>query len=297
MALLLASLVFAFVGGLIALAMPCCFSVLLPSYFASAFKRRSAILGMTLVFAAGIAAIILPITLLANELGQFIQSRHEVFFVAGGFLMVLLGLLSFWGKSIIPQIRLPVNLQRSDAAGVFTLGVFSGIATSCCAPVLAGIIVLSALSASTASTLLVGLFYVAGMVAPLLAAGLLWDRSGGRSKKLLMGKLLRFRLLGRPVAIHSSNLVAGIMFILMGVATIILGLTGTMIAAPGADAIGVYQLQFENALDTWASTILGAIILWGLVALLVVSAFILIPRGLRRKATAAEEPPEDAPHD
>ena len=41
--LLLAYVIAAFVAGVIALAMPCCFSVLLPAYFSRVSKRRAAL--------------------------------------------------------------------------------------------------------------------------------------------------------------------------------------------------------------------------------------------------------------
>lgn len=59
--LLLAYMIIAFVAGVVALAMPCCFSVLLPSYFAQSFKQKARLIGMTLIFSLGIATIMLPL--------------------------------------------------------------------------------------------------------------------------------------------------------------------------------------------------------------------------------------------
>ncbi|MFA5860064.1 MAG: cytochrome c biogenesis protein CcdA [Candidatus Thermoplasmatota archaeon] len=286
MSFLVVSVIVAFVAGIVALAMPCCFSVLLPSYFASAFRKRTAVLSMTLVFAGGIAAVILPVTLLANAVGGFLRERHSVLFVAGGFFMVLLGLVSLWGKSIMPQLRLPIDLKRTNAAGVFTMGVFSGVATSCCAPVLAGIIVLSALSTSVLATMLIGVAYVAGMVVPLLAAALLWDRSATRKDSILSGKLLRFRLAGKPVEIHSSNLIAGIMFTLMGAFTIVLGLTDTMIPTPGLVEVGLFQLRLEKAAEAWSASLAGQILAWAIVIVGVALLAVLLRRGLARTPRA-----------
>src|SRR3989337_535570 len=54
-------------------------------------------------------------------------------------------------------------LSRPDSAGVYTLGVFSGAASACCAPVLAGMLTLSALSPSLVAATGIGLAYVFGM--------------------------------------------------------------------------------------------------------------------------------------
>lgn len=248
MTFFLVSLIVAFVAGIIALAVPCCFSVLLPSYFSSAFKRRSAVFRMTLVFAAGIAAVLLPIALGASAVAQALSQQHGTVFVAGGFLMLLLGMLSLGGRSMLPQLRLPLDLKRTDASNVFMLGAFSGVASSCCAPVLAGILVLAALTSSLVGTLAVALAYVAGMVFPLALVALAWDQRASKAKSLLQGRMVRFRFQGRPVEMHSSNLIAGSMFLVMGVVTIALGLTNTMITAPGADTVGSLQLDLERRL-------------------------------------------------
>jgi len=66
----------------------------------------------------------------------------------------------------------PSSRARSPF-GVYTLGVFSGAATSCCAPVLAGVIALSGLASSFALSIGLGAAYVFGMVAPLFVISLL----------------------------------------------------------------------------------------------------------------------------
>lgn len=283
MALLVASLIVSFIAGTIALAMPCCFSVLLPSYFGSAFRRRSAILGMTLVFGAGIATVVLPIALAANTLGTFFGQQHKAIFAAGGFLMILLGMLSLWGKGIMPQLNLPVDLSKTSVASVYTLGVMGGIATSCCAPVLAGLAVLSVLASSMLATVLIGVAYVAGMLAPLVVAALVWDKRATKPNSLLSGKLLRFQLAGRPVAIHSSNLIAGLMFILMGAVTVGLGVTGTMVTMPGTVAVGVFQAKVEARLSEWAATPVGGAVGWATLVALLLAAGIVLQRARKQR--------------
>lgn len=57
------SVIVAMIAGTVALFAPCCISVMLPSYFASAFQNRRKLVAMTFLFAAGIATIVLPIAL------------------------------------------------------------------------------------------------------------------------------------------------------------------------------------------------------------------------------------------
>lgn len=52
------------------------------------------------------------------------------------------------------------NNANGGPWGVYTLGVFSGVASSCCAPVLAGVIALSGLASSFGVALGLGTAYV-----------------------------------------------------------------------------------------------------------------------------------------
>jgi cytochrome c biogenesis protein CcdA len=239
--LLIAYVIVAFVAGLIALAMPCCFSVLLPSYFAQSFKQKSRRLGMTFIFGTGIATVMLPIALGIVTLARTITANHSLVFVAGGFLMIIIGFWTIWGEGMLPRFDLPVNLNRRDAPSVYVLGVFSGAATTCCAPVLAGVIILGALSSSLLESLLIGFTYVAGMVFPLFIVALAWDKYAARGENPFRGRILDLKLLGQEFSIESSKLIAGIMFVLMGLVTVALGLTGTMIQTPGAASVGIMQ--------------------------------------------------------
>jgi len=252
--LLLAYLIVAFVAGVIALAMPCCFSVLLPSYFAQSFKQKTRLVGMTLVFSLGIATIMIPIALGIVAIAQTVTANHSLVFVAGGFLMILLGFWTLWGQGMLPMLSWPVNLNRNDVASVYTLGIFSGAATSCCAPVLAGVIILAALSTGYVEGLLIGFTYVAGMVFPLFLIALIWERYAASGDNPLRGRVINLSLSGREFSIHSSKLIAGAMFVIMGIVTVILGLTGTMIPTPGAGWIGMMQAQLSDWLTRFFSS-------------------------------------------
>jgi cytochrome c biogenesis protein CcdA len=251
--LLFAYLIVAFVAGVVALAMPCCFSVLLPSYFAQSFKQTIKLVGMTIVFSIGIATIMLPIAMGVLAVARAITGNHGLIFVTGGFIMILLGFWTLWGKGMFPQLSMPVDLNRNNVATVYTLGIFSGAATSCCAPVLAGVLVLTALSTSFVQGLLIGFAYVAGMVSPLFLVALLWEKYAASGENPFRGRMVHLRYFGREFSIHSSKLIAGGMFTVMGVVTVILGLTGTMIPTPGSALIGVMQAQLADALQGFFS--------------------------------------------
>jgi cytochrome c biogenesis protein CcdA len=276
--LLLAYVIVAFIAGIVALAMPCCFSVLLPSYFAQSFKQKSRRLGMALIFGTGIATVMLPIALGIVALAQTLTASHTLVFTIGGFLMIIIGFWTLWGQGMLPRFDLPVNLNKSDVPSVYVLGVFSGAATTCCAPVLAGVIVLGALSSSFLESLLIGITYVAGMVFPLLIVAVVWDRYAIKNENPFQGRILNLKYFGREFSIHSSKLISGTMFVLMGIVTVILGLTGTMIQTPGSALVGIMQAKFTNAVvNLFSNTSLAAAAtLLGVVLLLILSILFVV---------------------
>ena len=223
---------------------------------------------MTVIFGAGIASVLLPIALGFLVLARTITTNHSLLFVAGGFLMVILGFWTLWGQGMFPRLNLPVNLNKTDVPSVFVLGVFSGAATTCCAPVLAGVILLGTLSATFFEGVLIGLTYVAGMVFPLLVVALVWDKYAVKGESPLRGRMLRFNYFWSEFSIHSSKLIAGIMFTTMGVVTVLLGLSGRMIQTPGSAWIGLMQAQLtsgivklfsDSTFELAASVVIGAV--------------------------------------
>ncbi len=246
--LLFAYVIAAFIAGVIALAMPCCFSVLLPAYFAQGFKQKLHLVGMTIVFSLGIATIMLPLAFGITYIGRFLGTNHVLVFVAGGFLMILMGFWTLWGGGMLPRINFPVDLKKVNVASVYSLGMFSGAATSCCAPVLAGVLILAALSASMLAGILIGFTYVLGMVFPLFLIALFWDKYQASGVNPLEGKVITLRLFGREFSAHSSKLIAGLIFLVMGAVNILVGFSGTMIPAPGASLVGVMQARLQKSL-------------------------------------------------
>lgn len=278
----------AFVAGVIALAMPCCFSVLLPSYFAQSFKQQNRLVGMTLVFSMGIATVMLPLAFGITYIGRLFGTNHELVFVAGGFFMILIGFWTLWGRGMLPRIDFPVDLKKVNVTSVYTLGIFSGAATTCCAPVLAGVLILAALSASLLEGLLIGLTYVAGMVFPLFVIALVWDKYQRSEGNPLQGTILSLKFFGRKFSAHSSKLVAGLIFLAMGVINIAVGLSGTMISPPGSAMVGAWQAQFQKGLLAGFSTLsLGPASLIGITALgsiILILAYFRHTKGLRESS-------------
>ena len=260
------STIAAFLGGMIALAAPCCVTFLLPAYLASAFRARTALLAMTLVFALGVAAVLMPITLGVAALSRLINQYHGEVFIIGGLLLILLGVWSLAGKNISLPLR-PTRLgDRPTALSVFSLGVFSGAASSCCAPVLAGVLTLSAISSSLPQSIAVGLAYVAGMVSPLVLIALLWERYNLSGSLLVRGRPLGLGLGRWRWRIHSTNLLAGLLFLGVGTFIIVSAFSGGFTATEGQNRLGEFLRSAANSViettrglpDIWFTLLLAA---------------------------------------
>lgn len=234
------SVVAALVAGSIALFAPCCIGVMLPAYFAAAFQNQRRRIAMTFVFAAGVATVILPIALGAAVVVGLINTWHLPLYLVGGLLMAALGLYTLAGG----HMALPAPGARAGAGtgpvAVYWLGVFSGAASSCCAPVLLGLVALSGLSASVLPALGLGIAYVAGMVAPLFVMSLLWDSVDWRRR--FRPKRVTVRLGPFRHSLGATDVASGVLLLVMAAGSIAVGLT-TM---PGS---GGWQAEFTVTLQ------------------------------------------------
>ncbi|MEJ7893079.1 MAG: cytochrome c biogenesis protein CcdA [Solirubrobacteraceae bacterium] len=281
------SAVAAMLAGTVALFAPCCISVMLPAYFASAFQNRRLLVAMTFLFAAGVAAVILPIALGAALLQRVFIERHTVIYVVGGAILIALAVYTLLGG----KLRLPMPGRRAGRrgpAGVFTLGAFSGIASACCAPVLAGVIALSSVASSFAVSVGLGAAYVFGMVAPLFLVSLLWDRFDWQSSRLFRPRAVSWRIGPIRRTVAATGIASGVLLLLMGGGMLYIGLAeDAMPSGSGWQADISSELQHYGSVATdavaWIPGWAGAILIAAIAALLARVAF--------RQLLGARQPP------
>lgn len=266
-------MVAAVVAGSIALFAPCCISVMLPAYFASSFQNRRTLVAMTFLFAAGVATVILPLAMGAQAFRRLFTAQHTTIYLAGGLLLLGLGAYTLLGG----QMHLPMPGQRAGRRagpfGVYSLGVFSGVASSCCAPVLAGVIALAGVASSFGLALGLGTAYVFGMVAPLFVISVLWERRDWRSSRLFRPRSFTWRIGSIRRTISGTNLASGILLSLMGVATAWIAFTGSaMPASSGWMATVAARVQHYGRVITdalsWVPNWAAVLLLIALVGLL-----------------------------
>lgn len=284
------SVVAAVVAGILALFAPCCISFMLPAYFASSFQNRLRLVAMTFLFAAGVATIILPLALGASLLRQVFAAQHTAIYAIGGVLLFGLAVYLLLGG----QIHLPMPGQRAGGkvgiVSTYLLGIFSGITSSCCAPVLAGVIALSSVAPSFWLALALGTAYVSGMVAPLFIISVLWEHFDWRSSRIFHPRSFTWHIGSLRRTLSLTTLLSGLLLFLMGITMIWVGLTASATAAlTGWQATFFVNLQHIGRIITGALSWMPN---WAAAALLVVLIALLAWRALRRRELQAPDTPE-----
>jgi len=261
---LYASLISAFIAGMIALFAPCCVTYLLPAYLGNVFRERSKVLFMTLVFSLGIFLVMLPAVLGVQIISNFVFRYHNQIYLTGGTIMILAGVLAFLGiKLPMPRLRQPEMGEKPDVLSIFTLGVISGITSACCAPVLVGVLTLSLLAPSFWLAILVGAFYVLGMVFPLYLMSYFLDKKKALTGAWLKKSLGTVKVLGKSFTILRSNLIAGLIFLVMGTLVIYLTLATDFAMEEAAQWMGNLAAQIKQIFEQFpaANIIFGILIL------------------------------------
>jgi cytochrome c-type biogenesis protein len=289
------SVLAAFFAGGVALFAPCCIVFLAPSYLAVAVKnRRWRLLPLTFIFAAGLAVILIPITLGVSLIAGTIAHYHQPLYYAGGALMLALAVFTLSGRMVsLPNFVRAPDTSRGDSASFFALGVFSGLASSCCAPVLVGVMTLSALSGSPAGGLVLGLAYVFGMSFPLFVMALLWDRFHLGERKFLKARPVRLHLGTHILATNTVNLVVAAGFTVMGLFVMYLASSGEMTSGPGFQvALGKRIASVFKWVETATASVPEAIL--GIAVLALAAVFVY---ATLRNRPGRGQPPFDSEDD
>jgi cytochrome c-type biogenesis protein len=272
------TLLASFLGGMVALLAPCCVSVMLPAYLATGFRHRGGVVPATLVFGAGVATLILPIGLGATALSRLLFGGHLWVFSIGGALMIAAGVAVLAGWS--PNLPMPGAgpARAGSYRSAYLLGVVSGAASACCAPVLAGVAVLAGAAASFPVALAVGVAYVAGMVAPLAVIALVWDARREKATRALTDRVIMLRCGKHRRTLALGTAISGALMIAMGMLAIVLAVTG-----PGMPS-GGWQIEMSGWLQHVSASALLALSWlpgWAVIAILAGLFAVLIARATR----------------
>ncbi|EQD83597.1 cytochrome c biogenesis CcdA family protein [Saccharopolyspora erythraea] len=231
-------LVGAFLGGLLSLLSPCS-ALLLPSFFAYAFNGISRLVARTSVFYAGLCVTLVPLGAAAGLFGALLTSYRDTVTLAGGLVLVGLGLLQISGRGfgISAAQQLTGRIRVSSNLSVFALGAVYGLAGFCAGPLLGSVLTVSATGGDPLYGAVLLAVFALGMAFPLFVLAVLWDRFDIRNRKWLRGREIG---VGR-LRVHTANLVSGLVFVAIGVLFVVTD--GTANLGGLADVDGQFAVQ------------------------------------------------------
>jgi cytochrome c biogenesis protein CcdA len=272
----------AFLGGVLTLISPCS-ALLLPSFFAYAFDRPSALLGRTAVFYAGLAATLVPLGVGASyATGLFFDHRATIVVVAG-WVLIAFGILTLLGGGVAfgaAQRAQGRFAGRTGTGAVFGLGAVYGFAGFCSGPILGAVLTVAAADGRPLRGGALLAVYAFGMAGPLFLLALGWDRFDLGSRRWLRGRQLR---LGR-LRLHSTSLVSGLLFVAIGV--FFLRTDGTAGGVPGLPS----SVDAEQAAQLWlrqVADVVPDVAVLGVVGLVAAGVLLWRLRGARGGGTDA----------
>jgi cytochrome c biogenesis protein CcdA len=262
-----------FFGGVLSLLSPCS-ALLLPAFFAYAFGGAGELVKKTGFFYLGLAATLVPLGMGISAVSALFYGHRGALILASGTLIIAFGILQLLGRgfTVGPMARLRSRIRGDTAGAVFALGAVYGFAGFCSGPILGAVLTVAVASGGALRGAILLAVYAAGMAAPLFLMALLWDRLDLGSRRWLRGREVA---LGK-LHLHTTNLVSGVMFVLIG--ALFIAYEGTSALSGLYESKGAVDLAF--AAERWASNVAQGI---SGVAVLAIVAAVLAALLLRRR--------------
>lgn len=208
----------AFLGGGLTLISPCS-ALLLPSFFAYAFADARALVARTAVFWLGLCLTLVPLGMGSALVSQLFYGSRETLILVAGWAIIALGAYTFFGGGFaLPgadRLRAWVAAPGAGSgwAGTFALGAVYGLAGFCSGPVLGAVLTLAAADGDLTRGGVLLAVYALGMAAPMFVLAVAWDRFELGRRRWLRGRAVSWG----PLRLHTSQMLSGGLFVLIGV--------------------------------------------------------------------------------
>ena len=237
----------AFLGGLLSLLSPCS-ALLLPAFFAYAFQSPRKLLAKTAIFYLGLATTLIPLGMGISAVSKLVYGEQSTLILVSGLVIVFFGLLQILGRGFEfgSLSRLRGRVRGTSAGATFALGAVYGFAGFCSGPILGAVLTVAASSGEALRGAVLLAAYALGMAAPLFFMAALWERFDLGRRSWLRGREFS---IGR-LRLHTTSLISGAMFVLLGV---------VFIAYQGTSALsGLYEengaVDLAYATEEWSSS-------------------------------------------
>ena len=217
------SFIIAFIAGALSLISPCILPFL-PAYFSYTFKEKKNITKMTLIFFLGFSLVFVTLGLIAGYIGEtlvVVQENIQLFIFIVGLFLIMMGLMALFGKGFSSFIK--VNRKfGNDGFGTFFFGIFFALGWSAClGPILSGILLIASTLGNFLYSGFLLFFYSLGLFVPLFVLSFFYDKYNLSQSRFIKGVEYSFSFGGKKIRIHSTNLISGLLFIVLGLLFII----------------------------------------------------------------------------
>ena len=273
-------------GGMLSLLSPCS-ALLLPAFFAYAFQSRKALLAKTTVLYLGLATTLVPLGMGVSAVSRLVYGERSTLITVSGLVIISLGVLQILGRGfdLGPLSRLAGRVRGESAGATFALGAVYGFAGFCSGPILGAVLTVAATSGQVFRGAGLLAIYALGMAAPLFLIAALWDRFDLGRRPWLRGRELSIG----PLRVHTTNLVSGLMFILLGV--VFIAYEGTSALSGLYEENGAMDVAYDA--EQWARSLANIVPDALVLTLALASAFLLVIRAYRRRQRKLREVADD----
>jgi cytochrome c biogenesis protein CcdA len=282
----------AVLGGLLALLSPCS-ALLLPSFFAYAFRDTGRLLLRTTVFYAGLCLTLVPLGAGSAMVSMLFHGHRDTLItVAGGLVIAfgvaqILGLGFTWGVLTRAQGRFAGGRGNPSVLG---LGAVYGLAGFCSGPILGAVLTVAATGTPGRGMLLMAA-YGLGMVLPMFFLALLWDHYDLGGRRWLRGRTVEVG----PLRTHTTALLSGGLFVGIGVLFVAFDGTASITSLPGAGWMDEAAYRAQGVLSRLGSgTDLVALVAIAVAVTVVVAGTLLSRCRTRGEGSDVTETAEEA---
>ena len=169
-----------------------------------------------------------------------VLDHRDTLILAAGVILVAFGLLELAGRSLsFLKMSGGTAEETRSLVGTYSLGLVYGFGGFCSGPILGSVLTVAATDGNVLRGGGLLATYALGTVVPLFFLAAVWDRARIGEKRWIRGWGVQIG----PVSVHSTNLIAGVMFILLGLSFILL--RGTNALAGTYEGWGFTNLSFE----------------------------------------------------
>lgn len=172
------SLLAVLIGGILTVLSPCG-ALLLPSFFALAFERRSMLFARAGVFLLGVAVVMVPLGFGASAIGGWLLRSQDTLLTVAGAGLIVMAVLMVLGRGRGTS-RLAERWQQrlageTSPVAIAGLGAVYGLAGSCAGPILGTVLTIAALQDDPLRGAALMAVYAVGVTLPVLLLASVWS--------------------------------------------------------------------------------------------------------------------------